>query len=619
VGLPVAASRRGAWATVATALLAAAAMFLGAPPSAEAQITNLQVTSLTPPEAARAVQDLVGGFSLEATRIEKAAARSLAAKDPTPSLSNAEVLNIAEGAGRVQDWVVDHPVTRTTPDFDTKKDLHTVWYVRKERNGKETVVAQVMISDETGKITEQRAGPQVAWMMARGYDGAFGRAINRPAIWIALCTVFFLALISIRRLMSWRTLDLLVLLSFSVSLIWFNRGEIFTSVPLAYPPMIYLMARLGWIGLRRTRPPRDEESTAPPLPLRPTFTGWAPTWVLVTALATVLGLRYGLNAFNSNVIDVGYAGVIGADRITDGATPYGTFPSDCGRCDTYGPLAYLAYVPLELTQPWTGSWDSLPAAHGAATLFDILCVAGMLVLGWNLGGIRLGMALAVAWAAYPFTVYALSSNSNDALVPAMLIWGLVLARRPLGRGLMLGLAVAAKFGPAILVVLWARSPFPRGRPWRGVKRFAVGVAAAGALTGWVLLLDGLVGVRAFWSRTLGYQFGRDSPFSIWGQYPGLRPLQLGLTVLIAVAAIAVARWPRRLDLLSMIALSGALLIATQLTLTHWFYLYIPWFLPFVLVALVPQWPAAMRWSRTPIATEVDSAPEPVATAAPVGA
>jgi Glycosyltransferase family 87 len=612
VGLPVAASRRGAWAFASIVLLVAAVVFLGAAPSANA-------AALPPAQAANAVRDAVSGFSREATRIENSAAISLGVKDAAPSLSNAEVLNIADGADRVGDWVADHPVTRTTPEFDAKKKLHTVWYVRKKADGKEVVEAQVFIADESGEITEQRAGPQVAWMMARGNDGAFGRAINRPAIWIGLCAVFFLALISIRRLVSWRTLDLAVLLSFSLSLIWFNRGEIFTSVPLVYPPLIYLAGRLGWIGLRRTRPPRhDDAAAAQRLPLRPTFTGWAPTWVLVTALAVVLGLRYGLNAFDSNVIDVGYAGVIGADRIADGATPYGTFPSDCGRCDTYGPMAYLAYLPFEISQPWTGRWDSLPAAHGAATLFDILCVAGMLVLGWNLGGIRLGMALAVAWAAFPFTAYALESNSNDALVPAFLIWGLVLARRPVARGLMLGLAVAAKFGPAILVVLWARSPFPRGRPWRGVKRFAVGVATAGVLTGWVLLLDGLVGVRAFWSRTIGYQFGRDSPFSIWGQYPGLRPLQLGLIALVAVAAIAVARWPRRLDLLSMMALSGALLIATQLTLTHWFYLYIPWFLPFVLVALVPQWPAAMRYTRTPTTADVDAAPEPAA-ASPVGA
>ena len=42
----------------------------------------------------------------------------------------------------------------------------------------------------------------------------------------------------------------------------------------------------------------------------------------------------------------------------------------------------------------------------------------------------------------------------------MLIWGLVLARHPLGRGLLLGLALATKFAPAVLLPLWSRRPFP---------------------------------------------------------------------------------------------------------------------------------------------------------------
>ena len=35
----------------------------------------------------------------------------------------------------------------------------------------------------------------------------------------------------------------------------------------------------------------------------------------------------------------------------------------------------------------------------------------------------------------------------------------------------------------------------------------------------------------------------------------------------------------------MAALGGAVLIALQLAATHWFYLYVVWFTPFVLVAL----------------------------------
>ena len=45
----------------------------------------------------------------------------------------------------------------------------------------------------------------------------------------------------------------LALLGFSVSLAFFNRGEVFRSVPLVYPVLLYLLARGLWIGSGRGR------------------------------------------------------------------------------------------------------------------------------------------------------------------------------------------------------------------------------------------------------------------------------------------------------------------------------------------------------------------------------
>jgi hypothetical protein len=592
-------------------LLAAGALAAGA-----GSAHGAAVSEPTPAEATGAAADLVRAVAERAGEIQ-AALRAPAPQAREPSLTDAEVTAIAEASEELREWTDGREISRTAVSFDDDDRVHTYFAVSEDAAGEETVEAQVLVSDETGEITEVRTGPQVAWMMARGYEGAFGRAVTRPAIWLFLSAVFLLALLPLarpRRLLSLRTLDLLVLLSFGVSLIWFNRGEIFTSVPLQYPPMAYLAVRLATIALGRVRAARPDAPAPPSGRRRPVLGSSAPTWLLVTLLGVTLALRFGLNAFDSNVIDVGYAGVIGADRISSGATPYGNMPSDCGSCDTYGPLNYLLYVPFELAQPWTGTWDALPAAHGAATLFDILCLAGMLVLGWRIAGMRMGIGLALAWAAFPFTAFALSTNANDALVAATLIWGLVVARHPMGRGLMLGLALATKFAPAVLLALWSRHPFPRAVPGRRLLPYLGGLALGVVLTGWVLLLDGADGVRAFWSRTIGYQLGRDSPFSIWGQYPGLRPVQIGVMALVAIAALAVLRWPRRLDMLTMTALSGALLIGIELTLTHWFYLYIPWFLPFALVAMVPEWPPPVRAPRAHPEEVPSPAPEPLPVA-----
>src|SRR5207253_1238584 len=68
-----------------------------------------------------------------------------------------------------------------------------------------------------------------------------------------------------------------------------------------------------------------------------------PVQWLAVALVFLTGFRIGLNLTNSNVIDVGYAGVIGADKITHLSALWGHFPSDNPHGDTYRPLTYLAH------------------------------------------------------------------------------------------------------------------------------------------------------------------------------------------------------------------------------------------------------------------------------------
>jgi hypothetical protein len=458
-------------------------------------------------------------------------------------------------------------------------------------SGEAGQIAEGRVGDELRVVLEAWTGPQVAWTMARGSGTAFGgRTLNSPAVWLAFCAVFLLGLADLRRPLSVRNLDLLVLLSFSVSLWFFNRGDVFTSVPLAYPPLAYLLGRLAWIGLRGR----------PPTPARPVW----PVWVLAAATVFLAGFRVGLNAQSSTVIDVGYAGVVGAHRIVHGQAPYGHMPvrgelRPCGpadadgdvderiqtngRCesavergDTYGPVSYVPYVPAYLLFGWDGKWTNrLEAAHAVAIALDLLVLAALALVGRRFGGTRLAVTLAFAWAAYPFTQYVSSSNTQDALVPLLLLPGFWFAASPAGRGAFAALAGWTKFAPLVVAPLWLTYPDARPR-----LRFVAGFAAASLAAFSILLLesDPLHAVRVFWDRTLGFQLERGSPFSIWdwGQYhaegiPDLRVPQRALQVLVVLAAVAVA---------------FALLVATELVLTHWFYLYIPWFFPFAALALL---------------------------------
>jgi hypothetical protein len=507
---------------------------------------------------------------------------------------------------RVADWLERYPPGPQT-DASYKAERRS-WTVR-VWSGDTGEIARGVVDDRSGLVEEAWTGPQVAWKMARGRPGAFGgELLTSWPVWLALSGVFLLGLVDVRRPLTLRTLDLLVLLSFGISLAFFNRGEVFESSALAVPPLAYLLTRTAWIGFRRESRP----SIAAPR--------W-PVWLLVGATLFLVGFRGGLNVQEENrVIDVGYAGVIGADRILDGRAPWGAMPVTddlpaCGRADsdglireriqsngrcesanprgdTYGPVAYLAYVPSVLGFDWSGRWDNLPAAHATALAFDLFVLVGLVLVGRRFGGDRLAAILAFGWVAYPFTTYALVANTNDAIMPAVLVWGFWLVSSPVARGTALALASWTKFAALLLAPLWLGYRFAGrlDRPARFVAGFAVATAAAFS----VLLLEPSLAdaARTFWERTIEFQLERESPFSIWGwgQYhasgiPDLASLQTVVQVCAIVLAGVAAAVPREKGPLELAALTAALLAAFELCLTHWSYLYLPWLLPFVLLAL----------------------------------
>ncbi len=442
-------------------------------------------------------------------------------------------------------------------------------------------VALVMVDPHSGRVLESWTGYQVAWKMARGYSGAFGHKLDAPYVFLPLCAIFLIGLIDWRRLWRVANLDLLVLLGFGVSHFFFNRAEIGVSVPLQYPVLLYLLGRALWIGSRGRG-----------LGLRPV---WPAAWLAVAALF-LIGLRVGLNVADSGAIDVGYAGVVGADRIVHGEPVYDNFPHDIARGDTYGPVNYLAYVPFERIWPWSGHWDDLPAAHAAAVLFDLATFGFLILLGIRIrpgpAGRRLAAILAFGWAAYPYTAFALESNSNDALVAMLLVATLLVLARPAARGAIAALATLTKFAPAVLAPMLLTHEAKRRSALLFVAAF-LAVTAAAML--WPAIDPGL---RTFYDRTVASQAGRESPFSVWGQVPSLEPLRIALLAATGVLSILLAFVPRRKSLVQVAALGAALLIALQLTLHHWFYLYIVWFYPLLLIAMAAlREPSPARRSR----------------------
>jgi hypothetical protein len=520
-------------------------------------------------------------------------ARHIASKLGPPRLTSDQAVRLARRSQRLRDWVGQYKGVNAQATLGDDR----VWTVRFDA-GDGSEVAEARVYDTSMSVIGVRTGPQVDWQLARGEPDSYGKLVNRWWVFLPLCFLFLGGLIDWRRPLSLRTLDLLVLLSFGISLIWFVRGDVFWSTPLVYPPLVYLLARMLGVGFSH----------------RPRHTDIGPTHALILVALTfaLIGFRLGLNNQNSNILDVGYAGVVGADRLLNGTLPYGHMPvktgrtcagkysngdaigyiqSTSGHCespiesgDTYGPSVYIAYVPFVAIFGWSGLWDDLPAAHVAASAFDLLAIAGLFVAGWRFRSARLGVLLAFAWAADPFTLYALNMNTNDALVGALLAWMIAALSLPAVRGVLLAAAGLTKLGPLALVPLLLSL--------RNRTATAIGFAAAALALLSMLALDGN-GLRLFWDRTFHYQLGRTTPLSIWtigGYHPGwwdLHWLQQALQVAVVLGCLLLGVLPRgRKDAAQVAALAAAAVIATQLVSSYWFYPYICWWLPLVLLGLL---------------------------------
>ena len=297
-------------ATILAAFAAPAAASAAA--GSAVTVTKTVTTTATDPNTPVLVSDQnvpPKGYRLTAAQVERIAAATLTIKAELRRHPDAVPYEYTKGPGQ---WQVS-------------------WF---SSGPKQVELAQVYIDDATGSVTQVWTGFQVAWTMARGYAGAFGRRVNAWYVWVPLCFLFIAPFLPWRRKRledgrrerrAWSLLhvDLLALLGLSISLALFNNAKIGLSTPAIYPFMLYLLVRMVLLGFGRGRPRR---------PLRV----FVPMSWLAVGVIFLVGFRVGLNVVNSNVIDVGYAGVIGADKLIHDQPLYGNWPKDNASGDTYG-------------------------------------------------------------------------------------------------------------------------------------------------------------------------------------------------------------------------------------------------------------------------------------------
>ena len=329
------------------------------------------------------------------------------------------------------------------------------------------------------------------------------------------------------------------------------------------------------------------------------------------AILVLLLVRAG-SLTGGNILDVGQASSLGAWRVLHGLHLYGavSWPGPGGlriyRPDSYGPFAYYAYIPFVAIFP---AAPALAATLLPAVCFDALTLAGLHKLGGRLGGRPLAQAFMFAYLLYPFPDLSLTAETNDALIAALCVWAIVAAERPVARGLLMAAAALTKFLPVLLALQFLGVR-------RGRSRYALTLAASlAAMLTWPLITSG---PAQFLDSTFGYQLiqrGGGVQFSIWTHLPhaaiAARAVLAAALVLLALSPMV--RPPVR-DARQHAALAAALLIGAQLLLGYWFYSYLTWFYPLLIVAIIHARP-----DREAAGTSAHGATTPVGLAAPARA
>lgn len=219
-------------------------------------------------------------------------------------------------------------------------------------------------------------------------------------------------------------------------------------------------------------------------------------------------------------------------------------------------------------------------ARTLAIAAHLAVIIGMMMIGHHhFGNFKAGAGCATLYLLLPYTAQ-MTGRVDHVLPAALLVWAVLMYRRPLLAGICLGLAAGLVYYPAFLLPLWLG--FYRQR---GLGRFAGGVAGTMALLTILLSLGGsenfkerLIQMYGLWLPWI------DNLEGVWGL--GWQPIWR-LPVLVAFVLLAglYSFWPRQKNLGTLMSCSATLMVAAQFWHGFGGGLFVAWFLPLMLLTV----------------------------------
>ena len=226
----------------------------------------------------------------------------------------------------------------------------------------------------------------------------------------------------------------------------------------------------------------------------------------------------------------------------------------------------------QLSMGWTKSFSIV------AQLFVVI---GITLTGyWHFRNVVMGIGAATLYLMLPYTSL-LTGRIEHVLPAATLVWAVLMYRRPLIAGSLIGLASGLVYYPFFLLPLWLSFYWHRG-----FARFLTSY-----LTTLTLLVLGLLvfSPTGLWDD-LRRMFGLWAPAmtdlgGMWG--PGGFDSNYRLPVLVTFVALSIsmALWPAQKNLGTLLSCTSAMMVATQFWHGYGGGTYMAWYLPLMLLTV----------------------------------
>ena len=214
-------------------------------------------------------------------------------------------------------------------------------------------------------------------------------------------------------------------------------------------------------------------------------------------------------------------------------------------------------------------------------LIQLGILLGMIFIGHcHFGNIKTGIAAAMFYLLLPYVTQM--TGTLDHFLPGLLIVSAVLIyRRPLFSGVLIGMAGVLVFYPFFLLPLWASFYYRRG-----LFRFLLGAFSA-VLAMSIALLSSPESLGSY-PEQLALLFGHHSlrvPYydGLWSFCPTI--YRIPIVAFFGVFCFGLLLWPARKNLATLISCSAIVMLGVQFWIGNQGGLYMAWYLPLLILTI----------------------------------